>query len=166
MRLAEFSVAEQIGKVGELLHEHWDELATDKRLMVLEPHVELYLAIERAGRCLAIGAFDGDAMFGYSVSFVGPHPHYAGLVVAQNDVLFVSKARRDGPAGLRLIRETERLAHERGAGLMVWHGKPGTAFDRVMPRLGYRVQDILYSRALTWDSSSEALPPQSRPTAQ
>lgn len=154
MKIRPFRVTEYIGQAGELLHEHWNELATDKRLMQLAPRLELYAAVEAAGDCVAVGAFDADRLFGYSVSFLAWHPHYAGLRVCQNDVLFVTKARRNGRAGIALIRESERIAADKGARLFVWHAKPRTALDELLPRMGYGVQDILWSKPLTWHSDS------------
>ena len=46
---------------------------------------------------------------------------------------------------MRLIKETERMAKERGVQLMLWHAKPNTALEKMMPRLGYGVQDIIFS---------------------
>lgn len=154
MNIRPFSVTEYIGQAGDLLREHWEELATDRRLMVLSPRVELYASLESAGQVIAVGAFDGDKLFGYAVSFLSRHAHYADLLVCQNDVLFVAKARRHSAAGIRLIRGSERLAAERGAGMFIWHAKPRTALESLLPRLGYGVQDVLYSKALTsWDSA-------------
>jgi GNAT superfamily N-acetyltransferase len=85
---------------------------------------------------------------GYSVSFVGPHIHYADLVVANNDVLFLREDLRPSSIGLRLLKETERAARANGARLMLWHAKEHTALAKIMPRMGYGVQDIIYSKEI------------------
>lgn len=148
IRIVEISVSEHIDQVGELLHEHWLELAKNKTLMVLKPDAARYRAMEQVGMVLALGAFDGDAMVGYSVNFVSQHLHYADLVYAHNDVLFIAQSHRLGRAGYRLIQATEQLAKARGARMLVWHAKQDTPLDSLMPRLGYGVQDILYSKEL------------------
>lgn len=148
IRIVEISVSEHIDQVGELLHEHWLELAKNKTLMVLKPDTARYRAMEQAGLALALGAFDGDVMVGYSVSFIGPHLHYADLVFAQNDVLFIAQSHRLGRTGYRLIQATEQMAKARGAQMLVWHAKQDTPLDSLLPRLGYGVQDILYSKAI------------------
>lgn len=148
IRIVEISVSEQIGQAGELMREHWLELAKNKVLMVLKPDAARYRAMEQAGLILALGAFDGDVLVGYSVGFIGPHLHYADLVVVQNDVLFIAKSHRLGRTGYRLIQATEQLAKSRGAQMLVWHAKEDTPLDSLLPRLGYGVQDILYSKEL------------------
>ena len=85
---------------------------------------------------------------GYSINFIGPHMHYSNLRYAHNDALFVKAGHRGGTLGLRLMRETERLAREQGARMMMWHAKPDTALHKLLPRLGYAVQDIAFSKEI------------------
>lgn len=144
------SVTEQMPLVMPLLRAHWEEVARNKAVMVLDPDVETYKALEDRGLLIALGAFDGEVLVGYSVTMlVAKHLHYAGLCYAQNDVIFVDQAHRGASRlGLQLILETERIAKERGARLIFWHAKPDTPFDTLLPRLGYAVQDIIHSREL------------------
>lgn len=143
------SVVEQMPRVMPLLRAHWEEVARNKEVMVLDPNVEVYKALEDRGQLISLGAFEDDELVGYSVTIlVDKHLHYAGLCYGQNDVIFVDEAHRAGMLGFRLIRETERLVKERGGRLMFWHAKPDTPFDALLPRLGYGVQDVIYSREL------------------
>lgn len=150
MEIRPISVVEQLPRVTELLREHWEEIALNKSLMVLKPNVELYAALEARNLLVSFGAFDGDEMVGYSVTILQPsHLHYADLCMATNDVLFVRQAHRGASrAGLQLIRATEQACKEQGAQLMLWHAKPDTALLALMPRLGYGVQDVIFSREL------------------
>ncbi len=147
MRIEEFSLTEELPRMGALLAAHWDEIARNKQLVVLKPDAERYRLLEQAGALLTIGAFDeNDKMVAYSVNFIGHHLHYADLVYAENDVLFLAPAHRKGRLGLRLIKETEQRAKARGARMMVWHAKQDTSLERLLPRLGYGVQDVLFSK--------------------
>lgn len=128
----------------ELLIEHREELATDKALMVLKPDFETYYKLDDAGVLLVIGAYRDGKMIGYSVSLLARNMHYADLFQCQNDVLFLTKDERRGSAGLRLIRKTQELAALEGAQIMLWHAKPETNLDQLMPRMGGTVQDIIW----------------------
>jgi GNAT superfamily N-acetyltransferase len=132
----------------ELFVEHWDEIALNKQVMVLKPDTERYRAMESAGMVLILAAYLGDELVGYSVNFLTHHLHYADLHVASNDLLFVTPEYRASRVGLQLIRATEAAAKERGAKLMLWHAKEHTALATLMPRLGYGVQDIIFSREI------------------
>ena len=128
----------------ELLIEHREELATDKALMVLKPDFETYYTLDDAGSLLVIGAYRGERLIGYSVNLISRNLHYADLVQCQNDVLFLTMGERKGSAGLRLLRKTEEMARLEGARIMLWHAKPETNLDKLMPRMGATVQDVIW----------------------
>lgn len=140
--------AEVNAKAKHLLAEHWDEVALNKSVMVLAPDEQRYLALEATGMFFALAAWDNDQLVGYSGNLISRHLHYSDLRYANNDVLFVAKAHRNSPLGLRLIRETEREAARRGARLVLWHSKQNTPLANILPKLGYGVQDIIHSREL------------------
>lgn len=151
MHIAEIRVTEYLGRVDALLREHWEELAKNKRAMVLKPDPVFYQRMEDAGVALALGCFRDEKLVGYSVSFVANHPHYSDLVVAQNDVLFVSREHRAGRTGIRLIQATEAAAKARGVDMMIWHAKRETDLELILPRMGYVVQDVFFSKVLGGD---------------
>lgn len=131
-----------------LLEAHREELTTHKDLMQLAPLAERYREAERSGVMFVVTARDEGELVGYSVNFIGPHLHYSNLRYVHNDVLYLARSHRRGRLGVRLLAATERAALSRGAKLVVWHAKPGTALDALLPRMGYRVQDTLYSKEL------------------
>ncbi len=139
------NVDEMLANAGALFSEHWEEIALNKEVMVLKPDEAKYRAAEANGMLLILGAFEGTEVVGYSVNIVTNHLHYADLTTCSNDLLFVTEGKRNGRLGLQLIRETEKVAKERGARLMLWHAKLGTPLEKMMPRLGYGVQDIIFS---------------------
>ncbi len=137
---------------GDLTRAHYDEIARNKGVMVLDPDWPRYEALEQAGSLLVFGAFAGDELVGYAINIVGPHLHYRGLLMVHNDVIFVAKEHRGGRLGIVLIREVEKAAENLRKGLgfehhmVSWHAKPNTALDELLPRLGYGVQDIIYTK--------------------
>lgn len=139
---------ELLDQAHDLLVLHREELTTDKDLMVLNPHREGYLALEQAGALIVLGAYAGDELIGYSANIIGPNLHYGNLLMCQNDVLFIHPEHRGTSIGIRLIRETEERARLVGCNLMLWHAKPHTALDAILPRLGCKVQDVIWSKVL------------------
>ena len=135
-----------LDQAQQLFAAHWDEIALNKGMMVLKPDVERYQALEASGVLFALSAYVGDRLIGYSVNFLMRHLHYADLVYAQNDLLFIDKDYRASRAGLALIRATEAHAKAKGAQMLIWHAKPGTALEALLPRMGYGVQDIMFSK--------------------
>ena len=131
-----------------LFEQHREELTTDKALMQLAPDVDRYLAAQEAGAFLAVVARKDGAVVGYSGNFVTHNLHYSALCYCHNDLLFLDSAHRKGTLGLKLMDVTEREAAARGARMMIWHAKSGSTLEKLLPRRGYRVQDVLFSKRL------------------
>ena len=152
MKIIEIKATERIDECWDLLLEHREELATHKDIMVLEPDRVFYKGLEDENRLLSLALVDNDEkIVGYSVTILTHALHYSSLPIAANDLIFVHKDHRGGRWGLALIKETERLARVRLPGqhvLMTFHGKQNTSFSQIMPRLGYGVQDIIFSKVI------------------
>jgi hypothetical protein len=148
--IREITASEHIDSAWSLLEQHREELTTHKEVMQLNPRRDQYLAFEANGAMLSLGLFDGDQLVGYSINIVVANYHYADLVVCQNDLLFVDKAHR-ALYGWRLLKATEKAAKERAGGqpcMLLWHAKEATNFEAILPRLGYGVQDVIFSKVL------------------
>lgn len=148
IEIRETTIADKIDEANALLVAHWQELAKNKDVMVLKPDVERYALLEAAGSLVSLVAYDGDRIVGYSVNFLTTNLHYSDLTYVHNDVLFVMPEHRKSSLGMRLIRATEDVARQRGARMVIWHAKEQTALAEILPRLGYGVQDILFSKVL------------------
>lgn len=131
---------------NDLFKEHYDEIALNKSVMKLSPDWTKYYALEQSNMLLCLGAFMGDECVGYSINFLMSHLHYKDLLYMQNDLLFVAEEHRKSRVGLLLIQETEVQAKEYGAKMMLWHAKENTSLSVIMQRMGYRVQDIIFSK--------------------
>ena len=146
--IREIRATEWIEQAWRLLEAHREELTTNKGLMILKPDISTYEMLESKNALLSLGAFDGDEIVGYSVNIMAHNLHYSDLMMCQSDVLYVREDKRQGPAGLKLMRETERLAKERGAQMMLWHAKPDTNLNALLPHLNYSVQETIYTKVL------------------
>ena len=146
IRLA--TVDEMLAQANVLFEEHYEEIARNKQVMKLKPDKKAYYKLEKANQLFILSAWQNDVLIGYSVNFVLNHPHYADLLLAQNDLLYIKKEMRGSRAGLKLIKETETHATLLGCKLMLWHAKENTALGAILPRLKYGVQDIIYSKEL------------------
>ncbi|MDE1971166.1 MAG: GNAT family N-acetyltransferase [Patescibacteria group bacterium] len=148
IRFVEESLRDKFEKHKDLFTAHYLELATNQDIQKLDPDLERYYLMEDAGVMVSIFMYLGERVIGYSLNVLSAHLHYKGLGFAQNDVLYVDPAFRNGKAGLLLIAQTEMACREKGADIMHWHAKPNTPLDSLLPRIGYMVQDIAYTKVL------------------
>jgi len=133
---------------SHLFEEHYEEIARNKQVMKLKPNWQLYDQMNATGWLFIYIAMQDDVCIGYSMNIMMHHLHYADLRIAQNDVLFVKKELRGGRLGLRLLKATEDHAKSEGCKLMLWHAKENTALDKLLPKLKYGVQEIMYSKEI------------------
>jgi GNAT superfamily N-acetyltransferase len=148
MHIEPIKTTEKIQEAWNLLEMHREELATYKHLMVLKPNLESYQKLEDAGKLIGLGLYDEDKIVGYSVLILTTALHYSDLIIAQNDLIYIHPDYRKGKWGLKLIYATEEAAREKGIKMILWHGKEKTIFSELMPKLGYIVQDIMFSKEL------------------
>jgi predicted GNAT superfamily acetyltransferase len=145
--IVESSIA-ALQEAHPLFVRHYDELTTNKGLMVLKPDWGRYFVLEEAGKLLVLVAYAGDDMVGYSVNLLDTNLHYADLAVCTNDLLFVLPEHRVSPLGLRLMKHTREGGRRSGAAMMVWHAKEHSPLSKLLSRKQLKVQDIIYSEPL------------------
>lgn len=140
-------LCEVVGEVDGLLQEHYRELAKNQDRVKLAPDWERYAALEAAGSFLVYTARDDGELVGYAAFFSSPHPHYTGLRLVSNDVLFLTQTHRVGRTGVKLIRfcETQIAALYGQDFCITWHAKENTSLAGMLGRMGYGVQDIVFS---------------------
>ena len=135
-----FDVADEI---DALLLEHYEELTHQKLKIKLKPMWGKYAELERAGKLFIFTAREAHKLVGYSAFFLAPHPHYEDTLVAQNDVLFLTKTARLGMSGVRLIKFSEESMRAAGAHKITWHVKFTNDFRPILHRLGYLDEEVM-----------------------
>lgn len=118
---------------ADLCIEYAKESGNDDLGLAL-PSTALYKALEAAGRCFCIGAFDGFDMVGFAVLMLNDHPHYS-KTVGICDAIFVKREHRQGPAGLRLIREVLEVAKEKGVPGVYFTAPANSRLSKLFARL-------------------------------
>jgi len=146
--IREVKIDDIIADVFPLLELHRDEISVYKELMTVNPDLDKYYEVEKNGNLLALAAYDGDILIGYSISFIGSHLHYSDLIIGNNDVLFVKKEYRESKLGYKLITLTTEKAKERGAKIFLWHAKDNTALSKLLSKMKYIVHDVIFSKVL------------------
>jgi len=110
-------------------------------------NLDVYAQLQEKGLLIFLGVFDEGEMVGYGCALLSPNLHY-GYLMAVNDVVFVSAGYRKKGYGLQLMREMEKKVKEQGARFMIWQAKMGSSLNKVLPRLGYRAEEINYIKEL------------------
>jgi GNAT superfamily N-acetyltransferase len=137
-----------IEEVQPLLAKHYDELCLRKDAMELKPRWDVYAALEQAGAFVILTARDDAGLAAYSAFFVNAHLHYANLMVAQNDVMYVVEEHRKGSVPMRLIRYCEAELRVIGAHKIVYHAKYSNNLAPLLGRLGYGNEEAMCAKLM------------------
>ncbi|MDR2195651.1 MAG: GNAT family N-acetyltransferase [Gallionellaceae bacterium] len=112
------------------------------------PDIQLYLAMEAAGRLHVLGAFVHGELVGFCLPMVYPLPHYAGTRICSFESIFVNPDHRAAGIGLLLRHAAEELAREQGAAGMYVVAPSGSAFARSLAGEGYRETNRAFFKKL------------------
>ncbi len=132
---------------GALAHAHRQEFAQEFEGREWNPDLQRYQLLEDAGLIVAVGAYDGDELVGYSINVLSVHMHYQ-LPMGRNDVLYLAPAYRQGQNGPALMNATRSALQHRGAAYVVWSAKPGTPLYKLLEHGGATVLETVFHEAL------------------
>lgn len=110
------------------------------------PNPDEYIAAEKAGAMVPVGAFDGELLVGGVNIMIHRIPHYAE-VLASVESIFLAKDYRRGTTGLRLLRAAEEVAREAGASVLMIGTRCGSRFEHLC-RLRYTPVNTVFQAKL------------------
>ena len=148
MEIKPLSVLAMQSEGMDLLREHYEELTLHKDIVKLNVDWQAYFHWENANMLCSLGLYEEGRLIGYSVFILSQHAHYKDLKVASNDVLFLQKDKRKGRAGLKLIKESERVLKNLGVSKVVWHCKYDHVAGELLQRLGYINEEYIMGKIL------------------
>ena len=127
---------------------HYDEVCGDVTDAPFALHDEMYAKLEEAGVFFILAAYQDKTLIGYSSNAMNVDLHSKDTTSVMNDSLYVDRAWRNSPIGLRLMKATEEAAKQRGATLMVWPARPATVMSKILEYRGYDMLNVIYSKEL------------------
>lgn len=146
--IKEISFKEYVSSMRDLFKDHWEEIASNKGKRNLHINENLFITIEEMGQLLTLGVFIENKLVGYSVNFLTIDTHDCTKKLCCNDAIYIDKKYRKGSLGLKLIKEVEKKAKERGCYATICHSKPNTSLDKLLERIDYTIKDFLYMKEL------------------
>lgn len=108
---------------------------------------DLYRRMESTGTFHVLGAYHGGELVGFLNFIVTVLPHYGAKVATTESIFVANEFRRTG-AGVKLIREMERLAGDMGALGVLVSAPAGKRLADVMPGLKYRQTNQVFFKGL------------------
>lgn len=139
-----FDIVEEI---SSLTINHWVEVG--RRDLPFSPDWTIYINAGNKGVCRLFTARAEGMLVGYAVFAISPHPHYRGVTLAGQDVLFLDKGHRAGRAGIDFIRFCDGQLSVTGIDVVQQHVTFQRDFGPVLERIGYQPVSTLYERRIS-----------------
>ena len=145
-RIEIFDISDWLDAIEALAVLHRDEAEAELTELPVSLWRDGYAAMQDMGALVCVGAFVGEVMVGYATAIVSQHLHYP-MVVGNHDLLFVHRDYRAPRLALRMVEMVEEVCKDKGAVMMTWSAKPGSAFERLMGSRARR-EEIVYIKEL------------------
>ena len=108
------------------------------------PQIESYKSLEDLGLWKISGAFENGALVGFVAVMKSTHLHY-GVDICTIETLWLDQVHRKGPAGLRLIREAQRLAKtEFGVDNLLCSAPAGSRLSLLLAKIARKTDDCFH----------------------
>ena len=138
--------------LGEILEEHWQELALNKDRVPLDPQLGEYRKREADGSLLVMSMRtddDAEELVGYFLGFIAPGLHYQTCLTCTMDIFYVRPKFRDNLlAGRRLMRAVEKELRLRGVNRWFVGTKCHMDVARLFESLKFQLVEKYYSKWL------------------
>lgn len=148
MEYRTFKMKDEYETMKDIVIEHYEEIAHNKDKIKLSPDWERYFQLDDAGMLLCCGAYDGDKLVGYYISFIMAHLHYSEDYFAVCDVVFILPEYRKGTAGIKLFKFHEEQCEELGISVMTMHVKTDNDFSPLMEKLEWKWAEKLFTKCI------------------
>lgn len=153
IEIKEIDVSEEDIQIGieALMYEHFDETSSPESRDKLKLDWKKYIQIQEVGNLILLGAFSEGILVGYVCLILAEPLHYMKTIVAVSDTIFLAKEFRQSSAGIRLIKEAEEEAKNRGAFSVCWYAKENSSLEKIFRKKNYKVRDIIFTKELLWE---------------
>lgn len=114
----------------------------------LDPNFDVYRECDSRGvlRIYTIRHFNN--LHGYQVFMVGTHPHSKHSIQAIQDILYLCPDIRRGFTASQFIKWCCECLRDEGVNVVYQYISARRDFGKVLERIGYELQDLVYSRKL------------------
>jgi GNAT superfamily N-acetyltransferase len=136
-------------RFAEMQHAHFEEVAGFKDMLVhVNPDIDKYLANEKNGRLHVIKArAHNKTLVGYSIHIVYTHLHYRHVLIASDDVFYVTPTMRGRGVAKAMRSYALNTLRDRGVNWVTAREKPGIPHTH-LKKLGFEVMETVYARVL------------------
>lgn len=130
----------------ELAKNHYEEIASDKDIVKLNPWYYGFEELEKAGAMKIITAKDNGKLIGYAFFLVQRSLHYYDFIVAVADLYYVDPKYRHNNVGTDLLNKSEEILKDLGVHQIYMRTKVYADFSPLLEKNGYNKIEVAYKK--------------------
>jgi len=131
-----------------LWEQHYDEIASNKDVIKLDPNLGGYRAFDECGGLIILTLRDNGKLVGYSFFVLQMSLHYQTVIMAANDLFYVLPEYRGKMLGSKLMREAEKILKDLGVHQILMRTKSYANFGVLLERNGYEETEVHYRKLI------------------
>lgn len=144
-RVASFE--DNLSSLEPIFVEHYAEVEAPRDSTPFRPNYEDWIRRQKAGNLIVLMLFHQDFPVGYVMYAVGPSKLH-GKLVANEDIMFISKPHRRGMLGLRFLKHSYEVlkalnVHQVNVGSKMTHD-----ISSLLRRLGFELNAQFFTKVL------------------
>lgn len=142
------SFTQLMEELPPLFHEHWLEVARDKKAIPLDMDWKRYIEMDAMGQLHTMTVREDGILVGYFVAIVWTHLHYKTSLTAWSDIFYLHPAYRSGWTGYKLFVHVEAMLKTLGVQKSYVMTKAHLPINIIMKRLKYRLVERVFTKLL------------------
>lgn len=142
----EESYEQVVEEIQPLIFAHWEEIASCKDKIKLNPDFNMYKILNDAGVLRIFTVRDVGRLVGYFIVICQPHLHYSDHVYAMNDIIYIDPEYRGTTIAFKLLRSVEKRLKKDGVSVLMINMKVHAPFDRLLEKLQFSNTERVYSK--------------------
>lgn len=133
-----------VREIAPLFRAHWQEIATNKADVPLDPNYDLFCQYALAGVLHVLTVRADGVLVGYVFAMIGPHLHYESTLWCHVDMFWLDPQYRSGWTGVRMFFELLRWCREKNARVVSvveklhFRNKHNRRVERLFRYLGFK----------------------------
>lgn len=135
-------------EIAPILQKHWEELANNKDIRVLDVDMDAYVTLNRLGNIRVLTVRDDGKLIGYASFVIGNNLHYKTWKYAISDVYYLDPAYRKTGMGLSMFTEVERWLKGLGVKSVTVQDKIDHSNAGFFAKLDFKLIENVYEKVL------------------
>lgn len=149
MQYQEEKIADILTELAPILEMHWEELANNKEVRMLNVAYDTYIKLNELGLIRIFTARDDyNLLVGYFCFCIAPNLHYQHWLHADVDVYYIHPEYRTGGVGSEMVGKVEEWLKSLGVNMVSMMDKIHHSHEKFFTRLGYKQVERIYEKIL------------------